>query len=201
MNSHTEPSHEQCSTVLSAEEVDALIVDQLNRMSLVDREKALFDVHGVASDSLVNETPELVTRSLGELQTRIDQIKDKDAYTMALSQDPSFVHNRHFRIKYLRCKSFDPTEAAAKFVRFFKVKLELFGVDRLTKTITLDDLDAEDTECLNSGFCTILPLQDRAGRTVVCWTQQLIGTFSLQSTVRNILSYMHGRFLFRHSKN
>ena len=149
---------------------------------MVDRENALFDVHGV-SDSYQKETPELVARSLEELQSSIEQIKDKHASDIAASQDPSCVSDRVFRLKHLRSVNFDVTKAAAKFVSFFEVKLELFGIDRLTKTITLDDLDPEDMECLNSGFCTILPLQDRAGRTVVCWTHRLITSFSLQSMV------------------
>ena len=149
---------------------------------MVDRENALFDVHGV-SDSYQKETPELVARSLEELQSRIEQIKDKHASDIAASQDPSFVSDRVFRLKHLRSVNFDVTKAAAKVVRFFEVKNELFGNDRLTKRITLNDLDPEDMECLNSGFCTILPLHDRGGRTVVCWMLRFINSFSVRSIV------------------
>ena len=42
----------------SVEDADALIAEQLKSMSSVDREKALFDLHGVVTDSLVKETPD-----------------------------------------------------------------------------------------------------------------------------------------------
>ena len=167
----------------SVEDADALIAEQLKSMSSVDREKALFDLHGVVTDSLVKETPEFVVRSLEEFNSKIEQIKDKDAYGRALSQDPSFVSNRLFRLKYSRTTNVDPAWAALKFVQFFEFKLELFGKDKLTTSITLNDLDQDDIECLKSGFCTILPLQDRAGRAILCWSQQLIGNASLQSAV------------------
>ena len=167
----------------SAQDADALIAEQLSRMSSVDREKALFDLHGVP-DSLVKETQELVARSLEEFDCKIKQIKKKDAYDAALLQDPSYVSDRRFRLKFLRTTNFDPTWAAKKFAQFFERKLELFGKDKLTKDITLNDLDHADIECLESGFCTILPLQDGAGRPIICWTQRLIGNASLQSAVR-----------------
>ena len=177
-------NNSQLPDLLTEEDVDALITEQLNQMSTVDREKALYDIHGVIPDSsIIKETPELVARSLEELQSKMDQIKEKDAYNLAASQDPSFVSDRLFRLKCLRAKNFEMPRAVERFNQFFEIKLELFGKDRLTKTITLDDLDPDDIACLNSGFCSILPIQDRAGRTVVCWMQQLIGTFSLQSTV------------------
>ena len=183
MSSNIDSSKKDHLPDSSVQDADALIAQQLNQMSCVDREKALFDIHGVA-ESRVAETPELVARSLEEFDAEVKKTREKSAYETAVSQDPNFASDRLFRLKYLRSTNFDPIWAASKFVRFFEVKQELFGMEKLTTTITLDDLDPDSVKSLESGFCTILPLQDRAGRAILCWTQQLLGTSSLLSTVR-----------------
>ena len=46
--------------------------------------------------------------------------------------------------------------------------MSLFGPDRLTKTITLDDLEDEDIALIESGYLQVLPnIKDRAGRPIM----------------------------------
>jgi hypothetical protein len=54
-------------------------------------------------------------------------------------------------------------------VLHFKVKLELFGPEKLTKDITQDDLEDGDMKNLYSSHSQILPLRDRSGRCITLW--------------------------------
>ena len=65
-------------------------------------------------------------------------------------------------------ESFDPCNAASRMVRFFDEKCELFGADKLTKDITLEDLDPDDIITLENGFYQVLPEKDCVGRKAFC---------------------------------
>jgi hypothetical protein len=62
---------------------------------------------------------------------------------------------------------FDAEKAARRFVRFFDYKLDLFGPERLVKDILLNDLDADDMDCLMTGSHLVLKEKDRGGRTII----------------------------------
>ena len=167
-----------------SEDASAMIAADLNRLSLEERERVFFDIHGIAVAE--EESSEMLTRCLSELDARISAIRDKQAYNLALSQNPSYVTDQTFRLHFLRSAKFDTSSAAKKMIGFFKIKMDLFGVDKLTKDITLDDLDESTLSCLESGVCTVLPLKDRAGRVVFCWTVKLSGTSSIESRVSRL---------------
>ena len=158
-----------------------VIAEELNHMSLEERESVFFDVHGV-SDA-VEESSEMLAKCLAEVDSKISKIRSKEAYDIAEAQNPSYVADHNLRLQFLRSVKFDTSWAAKKIVRFFDLKLDLFGNERLTKTITLDDFDDETMSCLQSGLCTILPLKDRAGRAIVCWSVKLRGSISIECRV------------------
>ena len=119
-------------------------------MSLEDREKLFEEVNGIPT--IVHEDPEFVTKSLEELDTEINKVKmDKSAYHLAMSLRPEWKTNHNFRLMFLRAEEFQAKPAAEKMQRFFDVKLELFGQDKLCRPITLDDFNEEDMECLRNG--------------------------------------------------
>ncbi|KAL3908403.1 MAG: hypothetical protein SGARI_003077 [Bacillariaceae sp.] len=88
------------------------------------------------------------------------------AYNMALAMNPDYVQDHAFRLMFLRASHFDIDQAAKRLLGHFAKKLELFGAQKLVKTITLDDLDADDKECLHCGQSQLLPYRDRSGRAV-----------------------------------
>jgi hypothetical protein len=61
-------------------------------------------------------------------------------------------------------------QAAERMVRHFDEKLKLFGDDLLSRDIQLSDLEDSELETLQRGAVQLLPLRDRADRTVVCLT-------------------------------
>jgi len=83
------------------------------------------------------------------------------------------VEQREFRLSFLRAERYDSKKAATRLVEYFEEKRRLFGVDKLTTKIQLKDVDAETTECLESGQISLLPGRDRAGRAIIVGTNRL----------------------------
>jgi hypothetical protein len=170
------------STREDPEDDAALIAEDLYKLSITERERVLFDLHGVSV--AFEETPEMIACRLAELEMKISMIKKKPAYATAKAKNPEYVGNRNLRLKFLRAESFDSQRAADRLVRFFESKLELFGEDKLAKDITSKDLDQEDRAHLEKGQMQVLPLRDRAGRVVVTWNAIKRGQSSLKNRVR-----------------
>jgi hypothetical protein len=173
---------EFCINCSSQTGIDAVFAADLNSMTVYDRQRAFYDLHGVAD--AIEEDPELVAQSLRELDDEIGKIRSRYTYNIAETQSHEYVHNPDFRLMFLRASSFNANGAAGRLVKFFEVKNDIFGKDKLTKDIKLEDLDEEDDRvALESGVIQILPLKDRSGRVIVCILPMLIGTSSLRSWV------------------
>ena len=143
----------------------SLLAKDMNNLSVKERDQALHDVHGIADT--VEETPEFVKTKLEDLLCQINSIQPKPAFNLALAQSLDYVTNRDFLLMFLRADYFDAPAAARRIVRHFEQKLELFGVDKLTKNITQADLSQDTLDCLYHGFGQMLPVRDRAGREVL----------------------------------
>jgi hypothetical protein len=150
-----------------------VIADALKNLSLEDRERVCEDMHGV-SDA-INETPEFVANSLSEMQDQLLMLQKNaallselpcHAIQLAEQQDYNFVNDPRLRLMFLRADDFHPRRAAARMIRFFDLKLFLFGESKLCKVITLDDLDPYDIAMIKKGYLQTLPQRDRTGRRV-----------------------------------
>jgi hypothetical protein len=167
----------------NAEYIDSVIAKQMSLLSVKDRERAYMDVHGVSD--LVEETPEMVEGGLVQLESEILLLKDRAAYDLAESMDPSYIRNRDFRLAFLRTELFDSQQAALRLIRHFQLKLDLFGRNRLAMDITQDDLDQDDMDVLYSGYGRSLSTTDRAGR-IIGLVVPRPGEFTTISLVRHI---------------
>ena len=93
-------------------------------------------------------------------------VPKRRAFDRALFLKPSLENDEKLYLLFLRADRFDEVAAAKKLCLHFDHKLELFGEAKLTKTITLDDMDEDDMACFYAGSQIILPKKDRAGRSV-----------------------------------
>ena len=151
----------------SPEDADALFAKELNRLSMRERDHVLQDIHGVAD--IVDEEAEFVNNCLLQLEMELERLprQNKNAYLQAYAKDAAYVSNRDFRLMFLRADAFNVRNTALRMVDFFEAKLELFGADKLAKTIAMDDLSKDDLRCLEAGYTQLLPERDRAGRAVI----------------------------------
>ena len=147
---------------------EAMLVQELNNLSVEERERLLHEIHGVEDDI---ETPELVRTSLQALHTCIESLKQSstvrcDAYMLAESKSFESVHDEKFRLMFLRAVRFDVEATARRLFAHFEKKLELFGPAKLCKKICLEDMSEDDMRTLENGQTQLLPDRDRTGRAI-----------------------------------
>jgi len=139
----------------------------LNKLSLDEQEKIIFDVHGIAT--MPHEYEDTANVSLKALEKEIDRISKKDAYNQALFLNPNFVKDPKFQLMFLRALEFNIEAAADMIVKHFDAKHELFGDGEiLAREIRQSDLSARDLEIVQHGLFQILPTSDASGRAVIC---------------------------------
>mmetsp|Transcript_12000 Transcript_12000/g.28694 ORF Transcript_12000/g.28694 Transcript_12000/m.28694 type:complete len:457 (+) Transcript_12000:52-1422(+) len=163
---------------------DTVVANELSKLTLQERELAYEDLHAVSD--VVEESPELIERCLVQLHEALRNISDKQAYDGAMKQSQEYVWNHKFCLKFLRGARFDPGRAAERIVEYFRIKLRLFGIERLSKEITLHDLGEDGMEVLKLGAQQILPSRDSTGRAVVVGHQAT--SFSLLDKFKDPLA-------------
>ena len=172
---------------IDAKDIDSMVAQEMLKLSMEDREKVYYDVHGVSSP--IQETPELIQNSLEQLDHELKQVEhDFPAYQKALSMDSAYVQNPKFRLMFLRADRMDPKLAAQRIGRHFQAKLELFRSELLVKDITQDDLDAEAIKSLYDGSSQSLPERDRAGRLIIVSCLHSLEV-SLEAKLRRVLYF------------
>ncbi len=149
-----------------ARRAEEFLAREIEKLSLDEHEKILFEVHGIAPPD--EEVPSMVEKKLEELDRQLNQAKGKGAYDLATGLNPSYVDSRQFRLMFLRCQRFDAHLAAEMIIKHFEEKRRLFGVGEiLAREIRQSDLTPDDRVLLESGFAQILPSRDAAGRTIL----------------------------------
>lgn len=152
---------------LDEEFTEQLLTEELERLSLAEHETILFDVHGIARTNDQSDPPD-VDQRLKEMDASIDKIRRKQAFERAKYLDETYVQDRSFRLRFLRCDRFHCALAAQRMVRHFQLKHELFGDGPvLARDVLQSDLSPQDLVTLNSGYIQTLPARDAAGRSVV----------------------------------
>ncbi|CAJ1946183.1 unnamed protein product, partial [Cylindrotheca closterium] len=140
------------------------IAQALGKLSLKERERAYEDVHGISQP--IDETPKTIADLMQKLMFELASIKSKPAFDIAKQLSEDFVTNHAFLLSFLRAECYDATKAAARMVKYFETKKELFGAEMLTKTITFEDLDSDTQKVVARGSISLLPSRDTLGRYV-----------------------------------
>jgi hypothetical protein len=102
-------------------DVDVLLANELNRLSIQERENVFEEIHGV--DPVVEESEEMIRQSLEQLSKEIERIEVKKAYNMALnasSTSREYVESTKFRLMFLRSENFRVTKAATRLVLYME---------------------------------------------------------------------------------
>ena len=163
-----------------------LLANELNQLSMDEREKVYYDVHGVAE--MIEETPEFLDQRFHELDQELTRLAlFSKVYQEARQQDAKYVENPRFRLQFLRAGNFQPKHAAKRLLKFLEEKKKFFGMQKLTKDLDLDDLEPDDLKCLETGLMQVLPLPDRGGRTILIWIPMLRGNSTAENRVSKIL--------------
>ena len=157
---------------------------ELNQLRFEECEKILSDLHGVRNmeDFTELENSEKVSIGLEEMKHylyRLEKEREKKnapgqsgensrvAFDVAVQRNRNYIYNRKFLLMFLRSEDYDAPRAADRLVGYLKVKMDLFGPQKLCQDISLDTLDAQDVETLRNGHFQTLPVRDRSGRAIV----------------------------------
>jgi hypothetical protein len=165
----------------SLKEIEDLITKDMSQLSMKGREDALHDVHGIVEAGY--ESPEQIAQGLYDLDAELMQLKEGTAYEKAVSMSKEYVINRLFQLTFLRADNFNAISAARRMVRYFEEKRTLFGEEKLTKDIVLEDLDENDMDTLRSGYMQVLPMKDQGGRRIIAIMTKLRRFKNVENTV------------------
>mmetsp|Transcript_60362 Transcript_60362/g.90998 ORF Transcript_60362/g.90998 Transcript_60362/m.90998 type:complete len:472 (+) Transcript_60362:71-1486(+) len=174
--SRKEPRHDDDSEHIGA---------KLNELSLEERSKLEFELHGVAD--VEEEDPALLAARVEEMDQELsDRVffsgDDTSAYEAALVMSKEYVDD--FKILFLRAEAYNGREAAARMIRFFDRKRHLFGEETLTRDIRLSDFEDEEMEALRQGVFMMLPQRDRSGRSIVAVNGRVNIMYSTHQVMR-----------------
>ena len=157
----------------SEEEADLaeqVLSNELEKLSLDEHERILFDIHGICCTAEEESEP-FLSEKLVQLDACLNKIKrkKKEAYDRARFLNKKYVDSRDFRIAFLRSEKFNVKLAAQTIINHFEIKRRIFGDGEiLGRDVLQKDLTEEDMEKLREGFIQVFPERDAAGRTVIC---------------------------------
>jgi len=163
------------------EAMEKLIASEMQRLSLEERKVVYEDVHGV--NTATRETPEAIANWIEEFREAVRKVRGKPELEKAIFLNQDYVMNPKNILMFLRSEDFDVKEAAQRMIRHYKYKLDIFGIDKLVKDITFDDLGEEDQEAVMTGFYQKLAIPDQSGRTVLMTFPHLLRFKSVKNQV------------------
>jgi len=148
-----------------------LVAQELNRLTIKEREEILYEVHGVQSQE-TQETPETISLHLAAMDKLINIEKrtkpfECTEYIQALNMNPSYAQDPKLKLLFLRTEKFDTSAATIRFLKFWKHKKALFGPEKLGRDINFEDLSVDDKASLQQGYMQLAPSRDRANRAVL----------------------------------
>jgi hypothetical protein len=159
-----------------AKRAEEFLAKELANLSLDEHERALFDIHGITP--VEEECPEMIGRSLQDLQIEIDRIESKEAYDLARQMNPEYVINPSFRLQFLRSEQFDVKAAAKLIIEHFESKRMGFGSGEiLARDILQSDLNETERFMLQTGYLQVLPVRDASGRALIFLTSGPVDQF------------------------
>ncbi|KAL3936493.1 MAG: hypothetical protein SGBAC_008195 [Bacillariaceae sp.] len=128
------------------EDVDEEIVQGMTHLSFEELQREQEELHGVSA--IVRKEKEELDTLLETFRCHCDHLKRGTVYEYAESVDKNYVCNKAFQLMFIRGNRYETKTAAEQAIRFFDMKMKLFGKDKLVKDITLNDLDDDDKASL-----------------------------------------------------
>ena len=163
------------------QEIDDMLSHAMKALTFEKQREQLEIIHGVGKKVTEEET--FIEESFQQLESHLAKIKSRSMYEIAEQMDPVYVRARACRLMFLRGNRYDIKDTAENMLRFFEMKHQLFGVRKLVKDITLEDLDEDDIAAMKGGFFQLAG-KDSAGRVIVATFPGLRGYMTLQNELR-----------------
>lgn len=157
---------------------DDLLSREMMQLSLEARNDIQEEIHGVKCIAPI-ETPELLERSLVQLEAQINMIigsstsipvPNLPTNSLILARnmgDQSYTNSRDFKLLCLRCELFDVRKAALRLCEHLDMLNSLFGEKCLLREPSLHkDFTKAEFRLIKKGYFQFLPFRDRSGRRI-----------------------------------
>lgn len=148
-----------------------------------------------AEQNILNQKFIELEQTIKRLETNLGHAISEDefeAYRIAREMNPEYVKHPLFTIGFLRAEDYDIEKTARRIFEYLRTKLDLFGREKLTRDILLDDLGEDGRAYLESGALQVLPKRDSSGRRVIFGFGRLNG----KGTQRQVLGAKKAYFYF-----
>mmetsp|Transcript_40308 Transcript_40308/g.97339 ORF Transcript_40308/g.97339 Transcript_40308/m.97339 type:complete len:520 (+) Transcript_40308:97-1656(+) len=162
-------------------QTEDFLTSEFNQLSEEEQTKALNDLYCVGEE--LSENPNLIEKSLAEFEQQLRNGNFPIIQT-ALKQNRSYVEDASFRLKFLRANMYNVAKSVNQMVNFLGHKATYFGVDKIARDITLEDLTQEDIELMLSGFYHIQEGTDQGGRVIVYMFNHMLGKYKAETLIR-----------------
>lgn len=138
----------------------------------------------------------LYSRELAMLETELNKFSadSEPALATARMRCPDITDNSTFRLLFLMCTDFDVAASAKRMAGYWRLRVELFGVERAFLPLSSDSiLNPEDRAYILSGAFRILPNTDAKGRILFYISQQKLrgSSFDPMSAARAVWYLVH----------
>ncbi len=174
--------------VVDDKDVNVVLSQELMKMSVMDRNAVLEEVHG-ARCLAIQETPELIRKSLKEFQIELDKDRKQEhkheykqgkhckqfTYRLLLRSQQTTKTNKNptnyaltdkFRLRFLRCELFNVRRAVQRYYNYLDYAYQYWGDVALERPIRLTDFSKAELKFFREGFFQILPYRDSSGRRI-----------------------------------
>ena len=177
------------------QDIDALLANDLLKMSFHDRNEINEETHGVRSLA-VEETPQLIANSLRAfrielgilppeknqaylyiLQRRQQQQQQQfhamnpygamNASYTAAPMFAAYADSDEFRLRFLRCLFFDVPRAVRRFANYLNFVQDYWGDSFLARPIQMSDLNTAEMKVIKKAWTQLFPFRDRRGRRII----------------------------------
>ncbi|KAL3936494.1 MAG: hypothetical protein SGBAC_008196 [Bacillariaceae sp.] len=163
------------SEVKKDDDVDAILAQGMQRLSFDELQREQEDLHGV-SGLIDKENSQEMASLLQDFDDHLQQRKKNTVYESAELLNKAYVTNPDLRMHFLHGNRWDPKAAAEQFLKFLEQKKKLFGMEKVVKDITLDDLDEDDKENLKGG--------NVSSEAIICKTSLTLISAELKAKTR-----------------
>ncbi|KAL3912133.1 MAG: hypothetical protein SGILL_007006 [Bacillariaceae sp.] len=184
-NEEEDTSQDAPSSTLA---VEGLLANEMEKLSLNEREEIDDQIHGFSSLAAQESSPELIEDALIAMDNELKKLpssKLTQAFQKGIDMNSAYLHDKAFRLKFLRAEKFHAQKAASRFCKWLNVLHVHFGDAALQRPLFMSDLGKEEMKLLRIGSAQFLGSRDRCGRRVAIFLDSMGGSdkFSLKVSV------------------
>jgi hypothetical protein len=181
----------QNTTNIDPDAIDAILGEEMNRLSFQQRNDIQEEIHGVKSCGR-EETPELIEEGLRQIVEELMKLPSSEKAAWVRAQEVAQQHQSKsscsnkpdFYLRFLRTELWNAKKAAKRLAIFLELLLELYGEYALQRPIEMAGFTDAELDEIKCGQVQLLPFRDRSGRRILAFVSNMGLDMDRQSRIR-----------------